>query len=306
MVMIMKTVIIGAGSDLGVHIDGAHLGPVQLMNDMKATYKGELLNLMQDERIVKSRNLSDRKKNDVEIGKFNTALYRLELIKLKQGLFPITLGGDHSVSIASCLASKKVNGQLGLIFVGAHADFNNLETTVTGNIHGTANAAVTGWKCQELRTFFDGECINPRRAVIIGARDIDSWERDNLRYSGITVFTNEDLKEKGIKAVVDEAFLIAMERNKAIHLTYDIGIMDPDVAPGVSVPAVDGLQENEAMELLNELLKHVNEIASMDIVEFNPLRDEERKTEQVALNMLAQTVHVVEKVKGKFASQKKY
>ena len=92
----MKAVIIGAGSDLGVHIDGAHLGPLQLMNDMKPIYHGEMINLMQDEGIVKSRNLSDRKKNDVEIERFNTALYKLELKKMKEGLFPLTLGGDHS------------------------------------------------------------------------------------------------------------------------------------------------------------------------------------------------------------------
>ena len=79
----MKAVIIGAGSDLGVHIDGAHLGPLQLMNDMKPIYHGEMINLMQDEGIVKSRNLSDRKKNDVEIERFNTALYKLELKKMK-------------------------------------------------------------------------------------------------------------------------------------------------------------------------------------------------------------------------------
>ena len=65
----MKTVLIGAGSDLGVHIDGAHLGPLQLLNDMRGYYGGEMLNLMQDDSIIKSRNLSDRKKNEYEINK---------------------------------------------------------------------------------------------------------------------------------------------------------------------------------------------------------------------------------------------
>lgn len=303
----MKTVIIGAGSDLGVHIDGAHLGPLQLMNDMKNIYHGEMINLMQDEKIVKSRNLSDKKKNNVELEKFNTALYKIELKKLEEKLFPITLGGDHSVAISSALADAKVNdGHIGLIWIDAHTDFNTFETTVTGNLHGLPCAAITGYKCEELRTFYDGECIDPRKTVIIGARSIDPWEEDNLRYAGVTIYSTEDIKTKGVKTVIEEAFKIAMDRNKSVHVSYDIDVIDPDIAPGVSVPEVDGITEEEATEILEEVLKHVNDISSMDIVEFNPLRDENRKTEQIALNLLARTVQVVEERKGKYFQEKKY
>jgi len=303
----MKTVIIGAGSDLGVHIDGAHLGPLQLMNDMKNIYHGEMINLMQDEKIVKSRNLSDKKKNNVELEKFNTALYKIELKKLEEKLFPITLGGDHSVAISSALADAKVNdGHIGLIWIDAHTDFNTFETTVTGNLHGLPCAAITGYKCEELRTFYDGECIDPRKTVIIGARSIDPWEEDNLRYAGVTIYSTEDIKTKGVKTVIEEAFKIAMDRNKSVHVSYDIDVIDPDIAPGVSVPEINGITEEEATEILEEVLKHVNDISSMDIVEFNPLRDENRKTEQIALNLLARTVQVVEEKKGKYFQEKKY
>lgn len=303
----MKTVIIGAGSDLGVHIDGAHLGPLQLMNDMKNIYHGEMINLMQDEKIVKSRNLSDKKKNNVEVEKFNTALYKIELQKIEEGLFPITLGGDHSIAVSSALAdAKKNDGHIGMIWIDAHTDFNTFETTVTGNLHGLPCAAITGYKCEELRTFFDGECIDPRKTVIIGARSIDPWEEDNLRYAGVTIYSTEDLRTKGIKTVIEEAFKIAMDRNKSVHVSYDIDVIDPDVAPGVSVPEVDGITEKEATDILEAVLKHVNDISSMDIVEFNPLRDEDRKTEQIALNLLARTVQVVEERKGKYFQEKKY
>lgn len=303
----MKTVIIGAGSDLGVHIDGAHLGPLQLMNDMKNIYHGEMINLMQDEKIVKSRNLSDKKKNNVELEKFNTALYKIELKKLEEKLFPITLGGDHSVAISSALADSKVNdGHIGLIWIDAHTDFNTFETTVTGNLHGLPCAAITGYKCEELRTFYDGECIDPRKTVIIGARSIDPWEEDNLRYAGVTIYSTEDIRTKGVKTVIEEAFKIAMDRNKSVHVSYDIDVIDPDIAPGVSVPEIDGITEEEATEILEEVLKHVNDISSMDIVEFNPLRDENRKTEQIALNLLARTVQVIEEKKGKYFQEKKY
>ena len=105
----MRTMIFGAASDLGVHIDGANLGPLQLLNDLEAFYTGEKMLLQKDESIIKSRNLSDRRKNEYEIEKYNTTLYKNMVAKIKEEYFPILIGGDHSVSIASALASAKVN-----------------------------------------------------------------------------------------------------------------------------------------------------------------------------------------------------
>ncbi len=299
----MKTFIVGAGSDLGVHIDGAHLGPIQLMNDLKGFYKGESFSLIQDENIIKSRNLSDLRKNDYEIDKFNTKLYQNILEKVKDGYFPITIGGDHSVAVASALASAKVHENIGIIWFDAHTDYNTLDTTVTGNIHGLPLATITGYKNGELRYFHDGNIIQPSKAVVVGARSIDDWEKDNIKYSGITVFTTGDIKEKGIEAVVEEAFKIAGDRTKGIHISYDLDLIDPEIAPGVSIPEFDGISEEEAMKINELIMKHLDQVVSYDLVEFNPLRDENRKTEQIAVNLLAQIIRAVEN-KGKFENKK--
>lgn len=307
MVIKMKTVLIGAGSDLGVHIDGAHLGPLQLLNDMRGYYGGEMLNLMQDDSIIKSRNLSDRKKNEYEINKFNKRLYEVELLKHNEDLFPITLGGDHSISIGSALASAKKFDRIGMIWIDAHTDYNTAKTTVTGNIHGLPCATINGYEyTDQLREFFDGNVIDPRRTVIIGARSIDPWEEDNIKYSGVTVYSTEDLRTKGIDSVIEEAFKIATDRTKGVHVSYDLDVIDPDIAPGVSVPEVDGINEDEAMKILSSVLTHVNDITSFDLVEFNPMRDENRKTEQIAINMIARVVQKIEKYKGKIIKERKY
>ena len=290
----MKTVIIGAGSDLGVHIDGAHLGPVQLMNDIKSFYQGEQITLVQDDSILKSRNLSDRRKNEYEIDNYNTALYNAIVEKMKADFFPILIGGDHSVAAASALASAKVHENIGIIWFDAHCDYNTFETTVTGNMHGLTLAAITGYKNHELRYFHKGNIIQTSKAVIVGARSIDDWERDNLKYSGITVFTDQDIKEKGLEAVVEEAFRIATERTKGVHVSFDLDLIDPDIAPGVSVPEFDGITEEQALEINKLIIKHMDKIVSYDLVEFNPLRDKDRKTEQIALNLLAQIIRGVE------------
>ncbi len=299
----MKTFIVGAGSDLGVHIDGAHLGPVQLMNDLKSFYKGESFSLIQNENIIKSRNLSDRRKNEYEIDKFNTELYKVILEKEKEDYFPITVGGDHSVAVASALASAKVHDNIGIIWFDAHTDYNTYETTVSGNIHGLPLAAITGYKNHELRYFHDGNIIQPAKTVVVGARSIDDWEKDNIKYSGITVFTTDDIREKGLENVVEEAFKIAGEKTRGIHISYDLDLIDPEVAPGVSIPEFDGITEEEAMKINELIMKHLDQVVSYDLVEFNPLRDQDRKTEQIALNLLAQMIRAVEN-KGKYVNKK--
>lgn len=299
----MKTFIVGAGSDLGVHIDGAHLGPIQLMNDLKSFYKGESFSLIQNENIIKSRNLSDRRKNEYEIDKFNTELYKVILEKEKEDYFPITVGGDHSVAVASALASAKVHDNIGIIWFDAHTDYNTYETTVSGNIHGLPLAAITGYKNHELRYFHDGNIIQPAKTVVVGARSIDDWEKDNIKYSGITVFTTDDIREKGLENVVEEAFKIAGEKTRGIHISYDLDLIDPEVAPGVSIPEFDGITEEEAMKINELIMKHLDQVVSYDLVEFNPLRDQDRKTEQIALNLLAQMIRAVEN-KGKYTNKK--
>lgn len=290
----MKTIVIGAGSDLGVHIDGAHLGPVQLMNDLKGFYKGESISLIQDENIIKSRNLSDRRKNEYEIDKYNTTLYKAILEKIKDDYFPITIGGDHSIAVASALASAKKNNDIGIIWFDAHTDYNTFETTVTGNIHGLPLAAINGYKTHELRYFHDGNIIQPSKTVVVGARSIDDWEKDNIKYSGITVFTTSDIKEKGLETIVEEAFKIAGNKTNGIHISYDLDLIDPEVAPGVSIPEFDGISEEEAMKINEIIIKHMDEVVSYDLVEFNPLRDQNRKTEQIAVNLLAQIIRAAE------------
>lgn len=300
----MRTMIFGAGTDLGVHIDGANLGPVQLMNDLKAFYKGESIILDRDPNVIKSRNLSDRRKNEYEIEKFNSELYKSMTEKMKEEYFPIMIGGDHSASIASALACAKENVDVGIIWIDAHPGYHTFETTISGNIHDLALAAINGYKNNELRYYHSGKIIQPSKTVIIGARNTDDGEKDNIRYSGVTVFTTQDIKEKGIEAIMDEAYKIAGFKTKGIHISYDLDVIDPDISPGVSTPEFDGLSEEEAMQINEYIIKNMNNVLSYDLVEFNPLRDVERKTEQIALNLLAQVIRAAEN-KKKF-EQKTY
>ena len=299
----MEIIVMGAGSDLGVHIDGAKLGPGQLINDIKSFYNGESLLFQQDNEIIKSRHLGDRRKNEYEVDKFNTNIYKKLCEYHEKDFFPILLGGDHTVAIPSALASAKKHDSIGMIWIDAHTDYNTFETTITGNLHGLPCAAITGYKNKDLTTYHDGKIIQPSKTVIVGARSIDPKEKDNLRYAGITVFSTEDIKEKGVETIMEEAFKIATFKTNGVHISYDLDVIDPEIAPGVSVPEFDGINEEEALKINEFILKRMKDVVSYDLVEFNPLRDIDRKTEQIALNLLAQVISYA-KNKNKFDNQK--
>lgn len=302
----MKTVIIGAGSDLGVHIDGASLGPKQLINDIKSFYTGEIVEFLQDDTIIKSRNLSDRSKNKYEVNELNEKIYNETLKKIKQGYFPITIGGDHSIAIPSTLADCRVNEVIGMIWIDAHPDYNTFETTTTGNLHGLPLAAINNYNCGELTRFHRGEYIDPNKTVIVGARSIDPGEAENLKYSGVTVFTTEDIKTQGVEKIMEQAFSIAGHKTKGIHIDYDLDVIDPDIAPGVSIPEFNGINYAQAMEICDYIIDHFEQVSAYDLVELNPLRDVGRKTEQIALNILAKTLKRIEQLPDKENVEEEY
>ena len=273
--------IINANTDLGVHIDGANLGP----NMLTETSNAIKYNIDKDS-IIKSKDKNDLKKNLVAVNNFTKKVFNKELEILKEGNFPLLVGGDHSSVIGSALASRKYHGNIGIIWIDAHGDYNTFKTTHTGNIHGLPLAAITGYDCKDLTNFITNEYINPKNTVIVGARSIDPWEIGNIRNAGVTIFTTQDIKKHGVKKVMDEAFRIALNNTNGTHISYDIDVIDPLVAPGVSVPEINGINENEAYEIMNYLVSRKNNIKSMDLVEFNPTRDIDNKTYKIAKKIL--------------------
>jgi len=290
----MNTIIIGASSDLGVHIDGSSLGPEQLFNDIKTFFTGEILNLKQDSNIIKSKNLSDRRKNEYDIDKYNTNLYNLLLDKRKDpNNFIITIGGDETVSIPSALSDKEIKTELGLIYFTGASLFDTFETTQNGNLKDLTIASIVGYKNDAMR-YYHPEAYQAARCVIIGIRNITDQQKDNLRYAGIEYITAQQIKENGIEEILEKAFENANYKTKGIHICVSMSFIDPEYAPGVSEPVFDGLDETVFTSIHELFVKHINEIISYDLVDFNPLRDVDRKTEQIAVNALAQMVNAAQ------------
>ncbi len=269
--------IINACCDLGVHVYGADLGPELITKDM-GVKNIETIKAKQYQKQLEPEN---KEKNLEGVNEFNTRLYQKVQEVIQKGNFPMTIGGDHSIAIASALASISQYNNMGIIWLDSHGDFNTFETTMSGNLHGLPLAVITHYEENKLNIFHNGNYYPCQNTVIVGARDLDPLEKENIKKSGITVFTTEDIKREGAQEICRKAFEIATNGTNGIHVSYDIDLIDPEIAPGVSIPATDGINLEEAYELVDVIIQNKKYIKSLDIVEFNPLKDKERVTEKI-------------------------
>ena len=282
-----KIDIIGACSDLGVHIDGSQLAPEILINNINKKYINKIKLIKYNNHYKKDLNINNRKKNLNEINLFNSNLYNEISSSLESNKLPLTIGGDHSIAIGSALASINKYNNLGIIWFDAHGDYHTFETTSSGNVHGLPFAAITGYEKKLLTDFHKGNYFNFKNAVLLGARDIDEpYELNNLKDAGVTIITTEDIKKYGIEAMCDKAFSIASNGTNGIHISYDLDCIDCDIAPGVSVPVKNGINLNDAYSFVDYIIKNKEKIKSIDLVEFNTLKDKNKITENIATTIL--------------------
>ena len=273
---------ISACSDLGVHICGSEKGPLKLATNFNIKNY-----IVKKDNIKKSLDYNDLRKNEKYINKLTKNIFNTALTILENNKTPLLIGGDHSTAIGSALASQKYHDNIGIIWIDAHGDYNTFETTKSGNIHGFPLAAITGYKCKELTNFITNNFINPKNCVVVGARSIDPWEIGNMQDAGVTIFTTEDIKKEGASNIMKKAIEIASKNTNGVHVSLDLDIIDPNIAPGVSVPEDNGITDDEIYEIIDEILNHKNIIKSIDLVELNPDLDIDNKTKNIALNILS-------------------
>lgn len=202
---------------------------------------------------------------------------------IKEGSIPIFLGGDHSISIGT-IGGVTHESPCGIIWIDAHGDFNTLESSPSGNVHGMPMAALSGLGSKALTEIGrPGIKIPAEDVVLLAIRDLDSDERLNLKKSGITVFTMRDIDQQGISAITDQA-LAKLAHLPRIHVSLDMDSLDPSVAPGVGTPVSGGLTHREAHYLM-ETIAETERCCSMDIVEINPLVDQYNETSKFAVGL---------------------
>jgi arginase len=209
---------------------------------------------------------------------------------LEEGMTPLVLGGDHSLaagSISGVAEFYRRRGQkIGVIWIDAHSDINTPQTSPSGNVHGMPLAALLGLGPEPLGNIFGyAPKIAAENTVLVGVRDIDAAERENIRRAGVTeVYTMRDIDERGMRAVMEEALRTAGNGTAGYHVSLDMDWIDPEDAPGVGTPVRGGATYREA-HLAMEILADHDRLLSFEIVEVNPILDEHNRTADLAVEL---------------------
>lgn len=210
---------------------------------------------------------------------------------LDRGCLPVTLGGDHSLSIGSVSAVSshyRDRGEsIGLIWADAHADMNVPDTTPSGNIHGMSLAVLLGHGHPKLTGIAGREpALRPENVSLVGTRDVDPGERKLLAELGIRVFTMSEIDERGLGSCFDEAMERASAGTAGFHLSLDLDVLDPRFAPGVGTPVQGGLSYREG-HLMCEKAARSRGLLSVEVVELNPVLDDRNHTARLAVGLVA-------------------
>jgi len=213
----------------------------------------------------------------------------LVLKTLESGKVPLVLGGDHSVAAGTVAGVaefyRRQNQKIGLIWIDAHSDMNTPETSPSGNVHGMPLAAIMGLGPNELGNIFNfSPKIHSENCVLVGIRDVDAHEKENIRRAGVEVFTMRDIDERGMRSVMEEALRMAGRGTAGYHVSLDMDWIDPEDAPGVGTPVWGGATYREA-HLAMEIISDHGRMLSMEIVEVNPVIDEHNQTADLAVEL---------------------
>ena len=280
--------IIGVSLDLGGNRRGVDMGP----SAFRIAGLGERLTALGIPvvdagdlvaPIPETKAFGDPTKKYIrEIARVCERLYKTSLGVLEKGAVPLVLGGDHSLAAGSVAATadflRREEKALGLIWVDAHGDMNTPTTSGSGNVHGMPLASLLGSEPVELaRIGGFSPKVTPDRTVLIGIRNLDEREKERIRESGIQVFTMKDIDRSGIAVVVEQAIAIAGSHTGGIHMSFDLDVCDPTIAPGVGTPVKGGLDYREA-HMVMEMVADSGLLRALDLVEVNPILDDRNTT----------------------------
>lgn len=265
---------------------GSHAGIHEMMNHFSLD-KNDIHIKIENETEPTIDNINNKN----IILKYCNQLYTEVDNVLKRNNFPLTIGGDHTIALASVSAAKKHYDELAVIWVDAHGDFNTPTTSPSKNPHGMIFAALIGEGDSEFVNLgHDGVKIKKENIVLFATRELDEGEINLIEKNNIKVISDSYIKEYGLKNALKEISKYLENKTNNLHISYDLDVIDPKIIPGVSVPVEGGLNIDEVNSTIDYLFNNFN-ITSMDVVEYNPLFDKDN----ITLNLLKDTITNIDK-----------
>jgi arginase len=284
--------VIGAALDLGAGRRGVDMGPSAIryagLAEKLATLELEVIDLGNvPADIAEATEMGDE--NARFLGQIMATCERIAGVVQQartDGRFPLVLGGDHSVALGSVGGLAAAHGPGGVLWIDAHGDLNRPETSPTGNVHGMVLAAALGLAGSDFESdAWPMPAIDRTRVALVGTRQLDQGERELVREHGLRVWTMSTIDQLGVERSIREA-LEHVSGENFVHVSLDMDVLDPDVAPGVGTAVRGGLNYREA-HLALELVAETHMLTSLDVVEVNPILDDANETGVLAVELIA-------------------
>lgn len=225
---------------------------------------------------------------------------------------PVVISGDHA-SAGATIAGLKLahpNKRLGVVWIDAHADLHSPYTSPSGNIHGMPLCASIGENNVEMQSNEPKDVtkeawqglkniggispkISPSDLVFVGVRDTEKEEEHLMAKYDIKNYSVAEARTTGMNEVGEE-ILKRLNVCDIIYVSFDVDSMDPDVVSyGTGTPVKDGLMPDEAIQLIQCLLKS-KKVSCFELVEVNPLLDNKgNRMAEVALDVLENAVNTL-------------
>ena len=168
------------------------------------------------------------------------------MLSLRSGATAVVLGGECTIVAGSLSGALTVEPDLVLVYVDAHGDFNTLATTPTHYVSGMCLAHVCGRSVAPL-LWPGARRISEDRVVLVGARALDTGERQNLERSRVARIAFD-------AGHTDSAQVVAFARRKKVWLHVDVDVIDPSAVPAVAFPAAGGVPIAALRDLVAQLV----------------------------------------------------
>ena len=224
-----------------------------------------------------------------EVVAWNRAVFEASTRELQAGRMPILLGGDQCLamgSIAAVAAHCRATGRkLRVLWLDAHADFNTRDITPSGNLHGMPVACLCGLGPAPL-TGLGGHvpAITPDQVRQIGIRSVDPGEKRLVKEYGLDIYDMRYIDELGMRRTLEEA-LEGVDADTHLHVSFDVDMLDPAIAPGTGTRVPGGVNYREA-QLIMEMVADTGQLGSLDLVEVNPALDRRNATARLAVDLV--------------------
>ena len=224
-----------------------------------------------------------------EVVAWNNAVFDTTSDIMRAGRMPVMLGGDHCLAIGSIAAvaahCRAAGRKLRVLWLDAHTDFNTSAITPSGNLHGMPVACLCGIGPEAL-TRIGGHvpALVPAQIRQLGIRSVDQDEKRLVKEHALDIYDMRYVDEVGMKRAMEQA-LDGLDEDTHLHVSFDVDILDPAIAPGTGTPIPGGINYREA-QLAMEMIADSGRLGSLDVVEVNPALDDGNATAELAVDLV--------------------